>query len=75
MPETPACRPSTQASASAVRSGSVLMSVTTRVTIAAWRAWSSRIAACLDSTCAISWLSTEDNSDVSLASARSPRVT
>ena len=31
------------ASASAVRSGSLLMSVTTRVTIAACRAWSSRI--------------------------------
>ncbi len=51
------------------------MSVTTRVTIAAWRAWSSRIDACLASTCAISWLSTDDNSEVSLASAISPRVT
>ena len=63
------------ASASAVRSGSLLMSVTTRVTTAAWRAWSSRIEACLASTCAISWLSTEDNSEVSLASAIRPRVT
>ena len=34
------------ASASAVRSGSLLMSVTTRVTTAACRAWSSRIEAC-----------------------------
>src|SRR6267142_2844148 len=33
------------ASASAVRSGSLPMSVTTRVTTAAWRAWSSRIEA------------------------------
>ena len=36
------------------------MSVTTRVTSAAWRAWSSRIEACLANTCAISWHSTED---------------
>ena len=43
------------ASASAVRSGSLPMSVTTRVTTAACRAWSSRIEACLASTCAISW--------------------
>ena len=63
------------ASASAVRSGSLLMSVTTRVTTAACRAWSSRIEACFASTCAISWLSTEDNSEVSLASAIRPRVT
>ena len=63
------------ASASAVRSGSLLMSVTTRVTTAAWRAWSSRIEACFASTCAISWLSTDDNSEVSLASAIRPRVT
>ena len=63
------------ASASAVRSGSLPMSVTTRVTTAAWRAWSSRIEACLASTCAISWLSTDDNSEVSLASAIRPRVT
>ena len=51
------------------------MSVTTRVTTAAWRAWSSRIEACFASTCAISWLSTDDNSEVSLASATRPRVT
>ncbi len=44
------------ASASAVISGSLPMSVTTRVTTAACRAWSSRIAACFASTCAISWL-------------------
>ena len=43
------------ASASAVRSGSLPMSVTTRVTTAACRAWSSRIEACFASTCAISW--------------------
>ena len=63
------------ASASAVRSGSVPISVTTRVTIDACRACSSRIDACLASTCAISCDSTEDNSDVSLASAIRPRVT
>ena len=63
------------ASVKAVISGSLPISVTTRAAIAAWRAWSSRIAACLDSTCAISWLSTDDSSEVSLASAISPRVT
>jgi hypothetical protein len=59
----------------AVTSGSVPMSETTLSTIAACRAWSSRCAACLASTCAISWERTDDNSDVSLASAISPRVT
>ena len=63
------------ASASAVKSGSLPMSVTTRVTTAALRASSSRIEACLASTCAISCDSTEDSSEVSLASAISPRVT
>ncbi len=64
------------ASASAVKSGSLATSATARVAFAAiWRAWSSRMAACLASTCAISWLSTEDSSEVSQASAISPRVT
>ena len=63
------------ASASAVMSGSLLHSVMTRVATAASRALSSRIDACFASTCAISWLSTEDSSDVSQASAIKPRVT
>ena len=42
---------------------------------AACLAWSSRLAACFASTCAISWLRTDDSSEVSLASAISPRVT
>ncbi len=63
-----------RASASADSSGSAPMSVTTRLTTAAWRAWSSRIAAWRAITCAISCDSTEDSSEVSLASAIRPRV-
>ena len=47
----------------------------TRLTSAAWRTWSSRIAAWRAITCAISWDSTEASSEVSLASASRPRVT
>jgi hypothetical protein len=63
------------ASASAPVSGSLNTSCTTRLTSAAWRAWSSRIAAWLAITCDISWESTDASSEVSLASAISPRVT
>ena len=63
-----------RASASAVRSGLSPISETTRLTIASCRARSSRIAAWRAITCAISFASTEDSSEVSLASAISPRV-
>ena len=64
-----------RASASAPVCGSESTSVTTRLTIAACRAWSSRMAAWRAVTCAISWESTEASSEVSLASASMPRVT
>jgi hypothetical protein len=63
------------ASASAPSCGSLSRSVATRFTSAAWRAWSSRIAAWRAMTCDISWASTEASSELSLASAIRPRVT
>ena len=64
-----------RASASAPICGSLNTSDATLLTSAAWRTWSSRIAAWRAITCAISWLSTDESSDGSFESASSPRVT
>ena len=63
------------ASVSALICGSLNTSVATRLMSAAWRAWSSRIAAWRAITCAISCESTEASSALSLASDNNPRVT
>ncbi len=64
-----------RASASAPRSESLTTSEMTRLTRTACFIWSSRVAAWLAMTCAISCDSTEASSQLSEASESRPRVT